>query len=130
MTLNILIVEDEVLIAQMLKLHLQEKGYSVQAICISYQEAVENYQQQHPDLVLLDIRLYGQKSGIDFAHFLLEQPKKTPFVYLTSQYDRRIFDLALQTNPYGYITKPIQFDKFAEMLNRMGLFIQIVKVIN
>lgn len=112
MKLTVLIVEDEVLIAQTIQLYLQEKGHTIQAICISYTEAIEEYQRQKPDLVLLDIRLYGKESGIDFAHFLLAQKEKTPFIYLTSQYDRRIFDLALQTNPYGYITKPIQKESF------------------
>ncbi len=107
-TLRILIVEDEVLIAEVIKLYLEEHKYSVQEICISYEDAVAAYQREQPDLVLLDIRLYGQKSGIDFAHFLQKQPIKTPFIYLTSQHDRRIFNLALETVPFGYLTKPIQ----------------------
>lgn len=108
MSLNILIIEDEILIAETIKLYLEEQGHHVQEICISYDEAVAAYNKTKPDLAILDIRLYGQKSGIDFAHFLTVQPVKTPFVYLTSQHDRRIFDLALETNPYGYLAKPIQ----------------------
>lgn len=108
MALKILIVEDEILIAQTIKLYLEGQGYFVQGICISYSEAVESYQNQKPDLVLLDIHLYGEKSGIDFANFLIEQPQPTAFIYLTSQNDRRIFNLALETNPYGYLPKPIK----------------------
>ena len=108
MKLRILIVEDEVLIAETIKLFLEEQGHQVQEICISYEEALEAYERDRPDLVILDIRLYGQKSGIDVANFLQEQPEKTPFIYLTSQHDRRIFDLALETTPYGYLGKPMQ----------------------
>lgn len=108
MSLKILIVEDEVLIAETIKLFLEERDYLVSDICISYEEALHSYQEQKPDLVILDIRLYGPKSGIDFAKFLLEQPQKTPFIYLTSQYDKRILDLALETTPYGYLAKPVQ----------------------
>ena len=108
MALRILIVEDEVIIAEMVKLLLEQQGYEVLDTCISYEEAVEAFECKQPDLVILDIRLYGQKSGIDFANFLLSQPTKTPFIYLTSQYDRRIFNLALETSPYGFLAKPIQ----------------------
>ena len=107
MPLQILIVEDEVLIAQMIKLYLEEQGHQVQDICISFEEAKAAFENKQPDFVILDIRLYGKKSGVDFARFLQEQPKKTPFIYLTSQHDRLIFDLALETNPYGYLAKPI-----------------------
>lgn len=108
MLLRILIVEDEILIAETIKLYLQEQGHTVQNICISYDEAVTAYQKEQPDLVLLDIRLYGKKSGIDFAKFLLEQEEKTPFIYLTSHYESRVLDIALETQPMGYLAKPIQ----------------------
>ncbi|MEL6676128.1 MAG: response regulator transcription factor [Bacteroidota bacterium] len=108
MGLRILVVEDEVLISETIKLLLEEQGHLVQDSCISYEEAIEAYQKEKPDMVILDVRLYGQKSGIDFANYLLNQPEETPFIYLTSQYDRRIFELALETNPYGYLAKPIQ----------------------
>ncbi|MEM6877968.1 MAG: response regulator [Bacteroidota bacterium] len=110
MPLKLLIVEDEVLIAEMMKMYLIERGHQVTDICVSYEEAVAAYQKELPDLALLDIRLYGKKSGIDFARWLSEQPEHTPFVYVSSQYDRRTLDLALETSPYGYLTKPIQHD--------------------
>lgn len=108
MPLRILIVEDEVLIAETIKLLLELQGHEVPDICISYEEAVAAYHKEKPDLVILDIRLYGDKSGIDFANFLQNQAETTPFIYLTAQYDRRIFNLALETTPYGYLAKPIQ----------------------
>ncbi|MBK9734020.1 MAG: DNA-binding response regulator [Saprospiraceae bacterium] len=107
-SLNILIVEDEILIAETIKYYLEERDHNVLSIAISYDEAVQAYRLRCPDLVLLDIRLYGQKSGIDFANFLSEQISNPPYVYLTSQYDQRILAEALKTNPSGYLTKPIQ----------------------
>ncbi len=108
MELNILIVEDEVLIAEMIKLFLEESGHSVQEICISYDEAVKAFKEKRPDLAILDIRLYGDKSGIDFARYLGSQPEETPFIFLTSQHDKHIFNIAVDTTPYGYLTKPIR----------------------
>jgi len=106
--LKILIVEDEILIAETIKIYIEERGHQVVNIAISYDEAIRSYHLRKPDLVLLDIRLYGQKSGIDVASFIIDQKGSVPFIYLTSQYDQRILNHALTTNPYGYLTKPIQ----------------------
>ena len=106
--INVLIVEDEILIAETIRIYLEERGHFVTDIAISYEEAQSSLQNKRPDLVLLDIRLYGSQSGIDFAKFLIENFNEIPFVYLTSQFDRRILENALETNPNGYLTKPIQ----------------------
>jgi DNA-binding LytR/AlgR family response regulator len=105
--LNILVVEDEILIAETIKIYLEERGHQVLNIAISFDEAMKAFHLRKPDIVLLDIRLYGPKSGIDFANFLKEQKESVPFIYITSQYDHRILEQALETNPYGYLTKPI-----------------------
>jgi DNA-binding LytR/AlgR family response regulator len=107
-SLKILIVEDEIFIAETIKMYLTERDHEIIDIAISCEEAVQSYHLRKPDLVLLDIRLYGEKSGIDFANFLISQSEPPPYIYLTSQYDTRVLDMALQTNPYGYITKPFQ----------------------
>ncbi len=106
-SLSILIVEDEILIANVIKLYLEERGHCVTAIAISYEEAITQYTLNRPDLVLLDIRLYGKKSGIDFSGFLREQENSPPFIFLTSQFDKNILNLALKNKPNGYLTKPI-----------------------
>lgn len=101
-------MEDEIIIAETIKYYLEQRGHNVLSIAISYDEAVQAYRLRRPDLVLLDIRLYDQKSGIDFANFLITQSEAPPYIYLTSQYDQRILAEALKTNPSGYLTKPIQ----------------------
>lgn len=101
-------MEDEIIIAETIKYYLEERNHNVLSIAISYDEAVQAYRLRCPDLVLLDIRLYEQKSGIDFANFLMTQSEAPPYIYLTSQYDQRVLAEALKTNPSGYLTKPIQ----------------------
>ena len=107
-SLKILIVEDEIFIAETIKMYLTERDHEIIDITISYDEALQSYNLRKPDLVLLDIRLYGDKSGIDFANFLMTQADAPPYVFLTSQFDTRVLEMALQTNPYGYLTKPFQ----------------------
>ncbi|MBK9221806.1 MAG: response regulator transcription factor [Saprospiraceae bacterium] len=106
--LNILIVEDEILIAETIKLYLAEVNHRTCAICISYDEAIAAFHLHAPDLVLLDIRLFGDKSGIDVANYLQSVEPKSPYIFITSQHDKRILELALKTIPYGYIAKPLQ----------------------
>lgn len=105
--LNILIVEDEILIADLIEDYLSEVGHKVAGAAISFDEAVENYHQTQPDLILLDIRLYGEKSGLDFARYLTTLEEQTPIVFLTSQFDEKTLQQALTTNPCGYLAKPI-----------------------
>lgn len=104
--LKVLIVEDEIFIAETIKMYLEERQHEVTGLAISYEEAFEAYNLCRPDLVLLDIRLYGPKSGIDFAAYLKEQVNGPPFIFLSSQKDQVILEQALETNPYGYLTKP------------------------
>jgi DNA-binding response OmpR family regulator len=97
MSLRIQIIEDEVLIAETIRMHLEDQGHEVCNISISYEEAVEAFANDRPDLAIIDIRLYGEKSGIDYARYLFEQTNRIPFIFLTSQQDRRIFNLAVET---------------------------------
>lgn len=107
---RILLVEDEILIADTIERYLTKKGHHVIGKAISYKEGTELYLQHQPDLVLLDIRLNGPKTGIDVAHFIQDEPNSVPYIYLTSQLDARSINNAKETFPAGYLTKPIQKD--------------------
>jgi len=102
-----LIVEDEILIAETIKLFLEERGHAVVGIAISYEEAIELLSKTNPDIVLLDIRLYGEKSGIDLARYLLASEKKVPYIIVSSQYESKIIEEAMYAGASGYLTKPI-----------------------
>lgn len=105
---KVLIVEDEILIADIIRRYLEREAYQVVGIAISYEEAVALYHAEQPDLVLLDVRLSGVRNGVDFAHYLRSQDILIPFLYLTSQVDRLSIDAAKKTFPAGYLSKPIQ----------------------
>ncbi len=104
---EILIVEDEILIAHTIQRYLQVKGYQVLGIAISYEEAKALYALHSPDLILIDIRLSGSKTGIDFAQFLNSQADSPPFIFLSSQLDSTSLNAAKETFPAGYLSKPI-----------------------
>ncbi len=103
-----MILEDEFIIADTLSRHLRRNDHLVVGQALSYEEAVRLYHGENPDLALLDIRISGEKDGIDFAHYLRSQTPTIPFIFLTSQVDEGYIDRVKQTRPSGYLSKPIQ----------------------
>jgi two-component system response regulator HydG len=106
MKLKILIVEDQFIEANNLRLILDRAGYTVAPIAASFVEAMDILDRHQPDLVLLDIYLSGSLTGIDLAKILVS--KKIPFVYLSANSNRRIFLAAKSTKPYGFLVKPFR----------------------
>jgi len=102
---KILIVEDQLIITMDLEYMLQELGYDVCGICTNYDDALSLIKTAKPDLILIDIILYGEKTGIDLAHEI-NGTYAPPFIFLTSHADRSTIEAAKSTNPAGYIVKP------------------------
>ena len=105
---RILIVEDMVIIADSIIRYLRQLGHRVTHAAMSYDEALDAYAKEKPDLVLLDIKLKGRKTGFDVAAFLRQQESPPPFVFLTSQTDIEHIVKARQFAPGGYLSKPLQ----------------------
>jgi len=85
-SLNILIVEDEWIIALDIKRHLSKLGYGVVGTANSAEKALELVAQTKPDLVLMDIYLQGETTGIE-ASELIRQQFNLPIVFLTAHAD-------------------------------------------
>lgn len=105
---RILIVEDEVLIVETVKKYLLEKGYSNFQFARSYDKAIEVFESFSPDLVILDIRLDGQKSGLEVAKYLRQKNKSLPIVYLSSNVNDRNLDSAKSSRAAGFLSKPVR----------------------
>jgi len=106
MSEKVLIVEDEFIVANDLRLILQQAGYQVCGIAASVQEALDIVAQHHPGLVLLDIYLKGRQTGIDLAWQLREQ--HIAFVYLSANSSQGVLEAARATQPYGFLVKPFR----------------------
>lgn len=102
-----LIVEDEALIAEELRERLSRLGFSVIAAVDSAEQGIAIAIREHPDLVLMDIRLKGKKDGVQAAAEIRRQVD-VPIVYLTAYSDRPTVDRAKKTDHDGYILKPFQ----------------------
>lgn len=104
---KILIVEDERLISKDLQDCINELGYGNSLVTDSYKGAIESIETESPDIVLLDISLRGEKSGIDIAKHLIQEDS-IPFIYLTSYSDQKTLHEAKSTRPSGYLVKPFR----------------------
>lgn len=114
--MKLLIVEDELLIAEMLKEMLLDLGYSIAGIAKNYTEAITLLQSHKGiDLCFLDINLQAEQSGFDVATFINEQIH-IPFVFLTSYSDRKTIAEAAHFKPQSYLLKPFtETDLFATL---------------
>ncbi len=104
---KILIVEDEVLIAEDLHDVLIDLGYDVAGICYDSESALDAIYRGRPDMVLLDINIRGTRDGIEVAEIINEK-YQIPFVYLSSLSDRDTLSRAKVTRPRGYLVKPFK----------------------
>lgn len=104
---TILIVDDEVLIAEYLKETLHAMGYQHVILAYDKAQALDLFKKFRPDLLLLDIRMQGQTDGIAIAEYVASQGD-TPFIFITAHSDQEILGAALRTRPAAYLTKPFK----------------------
>ena len=103
--LKILIVEDEMIVADHLRIVLEKLGYIALRPAINYTEAIEMLKSNEVDLAFLDINLAGSRDGIDLA-WKIREDFKLPFIFLTSNTDSATVERAKQVNPAAFLVKP------------------------
>jgi PAS domain S-box-containing protein len=104
-TQKVLIVEDEAIVAEDLSHKVKALGYDVVGVFPTGDQAVHAAQHSTIDLVLLDIQLGGQSSGIETAK-MLQQVCDSAIVFTTAHSDPETLRKANATAPFGYILKP------------------------
>ncbi len=108
--IKILIVEDELIIAEDLANSLRKMNYEVSGIAKDYFVAMRLIEQNIPDLMLLDINLGGKKDGIELAQEL-NQKYKIAIIFTTSYADSATLERAKKVNPINYLVKPFTPDQ-------------------
>jgi len=114
---KILIVEDEILIANDISQALRSFGYEVMEIVVSGKDAIKFVKSHKPDLILMDIMLEGEMNGIDAALEINEE-NSIPIIYLTAFSDVKTLRKASESNPYGYILKPFEERELLSIIDR------------
>lgn len=112
---KLLIVEDEFIVANDLKIMLHKAGYQVVGIAASVAQARKLIEEKSPDWILLDIILKGQLTGIDLAWELRQ--KNLPFLYISANTNQSTLEAVKATHPYGFMVKPFREKDLVVMLD-------------
>ena len=109
---KILVVEDDPTIAIDIRFNLEDNNYTVVNVLHTAEQAMQLLESEEVDLVLLDINLDGEMSGIDLAE-IINKKFQVPFIFLTSYSDTSTLERASHTFPAGYIVKPFKENDLA-----------------
>ncbi|KAF2517129.1 sigma-54-dependent transcriptional regulator [Flavobacterium foetidum] len=112
---KILIVEDEFIVANDLKIMLMKAGYQITGIASSVVQARKLIEAKRPDWVLLDIMLKDNLTGIDLAWELREM--QLPFLYISANTNQSTLEAVKETHPYGFMVKPFRERDLLVMLD-------------
>lgn len=112
---KILIVEDEFIVANDLKIMLHKAGYQVIGIASSVVQARKIIDDKKPDWILLDIMLKGDLTGIDLAWELRKM--QLPFLYISANTNQSTLEAVKATHPYGFMVKPFRERDLVVMLD-------------
>jgi AmiR/NasT family two-component response regulator len=104
---NILIAEDEGIIAKDIERILIKFGYAVSAIVFTVEEAIQKAEENRPDLVLIEISIGGETDGIEAARSIYTK-FNIPVVFITAVSDKDTIERAKIAEPYGFIVKPFE----------------------
>ncbi len=119
---KILIVEDEGVVAEDIKNALEKSGYLVAGRAASYDETLKLFSEKNPDLVLMDIELKHEKSGIDAGEWIRESgpegKRDVQIIYLTAHKNYHKDPRLKATMPSAYITKPFEKDDVIGAINK------------
>ncbi|MGO9388223.1 MAG: response regulator [Methanobacterium sp.] len=102
---NVLVVEDENIVALDIKNKLEDLGFNVPYLISSGEEAVEKAFENQPDLIMMDIILKGKINGLEAAQKILET-LNIPIIFLTANTNKKILESTRRIKYYNYIPKP------------------------
>jgi PAS domain S-box-containing protein len=126
--LRIYLVEDERLVALDIRNHLINIGHEVIGVSYSGEDCLEKIDGLKPDLILMDINLEGNLTGIETAT-ILHKTKNIPIIFLTAYTDDQTLSEIKKTGYYGYVTKPFkQIDLKTEIQFTYDRFLKLLKI--
>lgn len=117
---RIQIIEDEPLIALDIKSIVLDMGHDVTGIARTHDEAVALGKREQPDLILADIHLADDSSGVDAVHDLLAQYPDTPVIFITAYPERLL--TGEKPEPAFLIPKPFEEEQVRSAVSQAMFF--------
>jgi two-component system, response regulator PdtaR len=114
---RILIVEDDFLVANEIEIALSDAGFDIAGVAASADEAVELAASQTPALVVMDVRLAGERDGIHAAMEIF-QKHGIRCIFATAYYDHHLLERAGPAMPFGWLQKPYSMVSLVNAVRR------------
>ncbi len=116
-TVRVLVVEDEWLVSMEIEAALEEAGHVCAAIAVSADQAVMLAEQHRPDILLMDIRLRGERDGVDAA---LEIFRRFGLrcLFISAHTDMATRERGNGANPFGWLPKPFSSAQLMQAIDR------------
>ncbi|OJJ17983.1 hypothetical protein BKI52_29450 [marine bacterium AO1-C] len=102
--MKVLIVEDDAIYASALGAMMEEMNFQVSGTTGDSSEVLRLIKATRPDLVLMDICIGGNQDGVELAEQIED---KLPVIFITSMQEDATFERAKKTQPFAYVTKPV-----------------------
>ncbi len=118
-SLRVLIVEDEFFISLHTKEMLQALGHTVVGVAVSANQAVQFAEREKPDVVLMDIRLNGDRDGIEAAEEIYSR-LGIQSIFVSANSDPRTRERAAALQPLGFLQKPLSAERLEAELRGVG----------
>ncbi len=114
--INILIVEDESIVAMEIESYIQKLGYTVIDICSNAKDTLKTVSEHSIDIILMDICIKGELDGVETTAIIKKDHPHIQIIYLTAHLDDYNVDRAIKTNPTAYLSKPFHREELRVFL--------------
>ena len=114
-----MIVEDDMIIQMFLSKVVSSFGYDVVSEARTCAQAITNFGIYKPDIILMDIGIAGDKDGIMTSRIIHEQ-QDIPIIYITGNSDESTLKRAKESDPAGFVFKPIVENKLKQKLREVS----------
>ncbi len=114
---KVLVVEDEALISMMLCRTLRNCGYDAVNKAVTAEDAERMVDEIDPDFIFMDIKLIGERDGIDAAESIRTK-RKTPIAFMTAFSSAEIRDRAMRLDPAAFLVKPVNLREVGDLVGR------------
>lgn len=119
-TKTVLIVEDDLILNLLYESFMEKIGFETHGELVYGKTAVDMTRKNRPDLILMDITLEGDMSGIEAAQKIRDF-SDVPIIFITGNSDKEHREKAEATSNSYYLIKPVEFEDLKETISDIGL---------
>ncbi len=105
-TISVVIVENDLIIANSLKESLEQQGYKVLNCFSNTESFLSNISGLNPDIMLIDIMLDGAINGVELAE-MIQPTEKSSIIFMSAHFDKSILKNTIFEYGYPFLAKPI-----------------------